>query len=208
MDNSQNKPDLRVRRTHKLLFDALLLLIKEKGFDSITVSEICDRAMVHRTTFYKHYEDKYHLLYEGSKAVMGDFLASIDFLGTPYHQFTAAGIAPPRVVSFFNHVAEQKEFYQTISQIPYVNIFQRVLRDYLTEHIHLLLSSGQIQDKKIGMPISLITHFIAGAMINTLTWWLEKGMSVPPEDMAKNVALLLGHGVYHVPGIRENGAES
>lgn len=95
-----------------------------------------------------------------------------------------------------------------MGQIPYVNTFQRILRDYLVEHFHLLLNSGMLQEEKMGMPFSLIAHFIAGAMINTLTWWLEKGMTVPPEVMAKNVALLLGHGVYHMPGINEISTES
>lgn len=54
--------DLRIRRTHKLLFDALTLLLSEKSFDNITITDICEKAMVHRTTFYKHFEDKYHLL--------------------------------------------------------------------------------------------------------------------------------------------------
>lgn len=54
--------DLRIRRTHKLLFDALTSLLTEKALDDIHVSDICDKAMVHRTIFYKHFEDKHHLL--------------------------------------------------------------------------------------------------------------------------------------------------
>src|SRR5690348_6972782 len=57
--------DLRVRRTYKFLWEALIALMSERDFESITVTDICERAMVHRTTFYKHYEDKYGLLYHG-----------------------------------------------------------------------------------------------------------------------------------------------
>ena len=60
--NSNRKEDLRVRRTYKLLSQALLSLLLEKSFEEIFVTDICERAMVHRTTFYKHFEDKYHLL--------------------------------------------------------------------------------------------------------------------------------------------------
>ncbi|MBD8839971.1 TetR/AcrR family transcriptional regulator [Paenibacillus sp. CFBP 13594] len=58
------KVDLRVTRTHKLLTMALLDLLCEKGqlFSNITINEICDKAMVHRTTFYKHFKDKFALL--------------------------------------------------------------------------------------------------------------------------------------------------
>ena len=57
--------DLRVRRTHKLLWEALMTELSERTIEESTVSDICERAMVHRTTFYKHYEDKYALLEQG-----------------------------------------------------------------------------------------------------------------------------------------------
>ncbi len=61
MKTSGDRADLRVRRTHKLLWEALMAELSERAFEEITVKEICERAMVHRTTFYKHYEDKYRV---------------------------------------------------------------------------------------------------------------------------------------------------
>lgn len=59
---THDHPDLRVRRTHTLLREALIDLIAEKGFDAVTVGEIAERAMVNRATFYRHYQDKYALV--------------------------------------------------------------------------------------------------------------------------------------------------
>ena len=53
--------DLRVLRTHTLLLRALSDLLQEKPFDEIRVKDLCQRAMVHRSTFYAHFEDKRHL---------------------------------------------------------------------------------------------------------------------------------------------------
>lgn len=53
------KTDLRIIKTRKALCDAFLVLLSEKRFEDITVGELCDRAMVRRATFYKHYADKY-----------------------------------------------------------------------------------------------------------------------------------------------------
>jgi AcrR family transcriptional regulator len=53
--------DLRVRRTRKLLMDAFTELVLTKGFQTLTVQQIADRAMVHRATFYDHFVDKYAL---------------------------------------------------------------------------------------------------------------------------------------------------
>src|ERR1700692_334937 len=54
--------DLRVRRTRKLLQQALIEVTVEKGFAALTVRDITRRAMVNRSTFYRHYLDKYDLL--------------------------------------------------------------------------------------------------------------------------------------------------
>ncbi len=59
---SRNSPDLRVRRTQKLLREALIALIEERDFEVITVREIAERAMVSRTAFYRAYQDKYDLV--------------------------------------------------------------------------------------------------------------------------------------------------
>ena len=53
--------DLRVIKT-KALSSSLLQLLEQQLFQTITVNQICDNALVHRTTFYKHFYDKYDLL--------------------------------------------------------------------------------------------------------------------------------------------------
>src|SRR5216110_1512601 len=55
-------PDRRVQRTRKLLQDALISLMIEKGYEATTVQDIIDRANVGRATFYAHFADKETLL--------------------------------------------------------------------------------------------------------------------------------------------------
>lgn len=57
-----NGEDPRVKRTRKLLLDALVELMAEKSFQSITVQDVAERATVNRATFYAHFEDKFALL--------------------------------------------------------------------------------------------------------------------------------------------------
>src|SRR5260221_4366501 len=68
-DMSKNSPstpeDRRIRRTKKLIWEALLTLLQEQTFASIQVKAICEQAMVHRATFYSHFADKYALLEYG-----------------------------------------------------------------------------------------------------------------------------------------------
>jgi AcrR family transcriptional regulator len=54
--------DPRIRRTRKLLQEALGKLMLQKSFDEISVQDITDLATVNRATFYDHYTDKFALL--------------------------------------------------------------------------------------------------------------------------------------------------
>lgn len=54
--------DLRKERTLKNLTEALVELLHEKTLEQISISELCDRAMIRRATFYRHFKDKTDLL--------------------------------------------------------------------------------------------------------------------------------------------------
>ena len=56
------KEDPRVTRTRDLILDAFTELLPEKGFQSLTVQNITERAKINRATFYAHFPDKYALL--------------------------------------------------------------------------------------------------------------------------------------------------
>src|SRR5215510_4033298 len=62
-DMPQDIPDRRVQKTRKLLQDALIELVAEKGYESVTIREILDTANVGRSTFYAHFQDKDQLLH-------------------------------------------------------------------------------------------------------------------------------------------------
>jgi AcrR family transcriptional regulator len=56
--------DPRIRRTRRMLFQALEQLLAEKSFEDISVQDIAERSTVNRATFYDHFDDKFSLLEE------------------------------------------------------------------------------------------------------------------------------------------------
>jgi AcrR family transcriptional regulator len=62
LKQEEKREDPRVTRTRQLLHQALLGLMMEKSFQTITIQDIADRATVNRVTFYAHFQDKYALL--------------------------------------------------------------------------------------------------------------------------------------------------
>ena len=58
----EEKLDPRVKRTRNLILRAFESLLAEKGFETISVQDVTDKAEINRATFYKHFVDKYALL--------------------------------------------------------------------------------------------------------------------------------------------------
>src|SRR5947208_16940538 len=127
MKTSFEQADLRVRRTHKLLWEALMAELSERAFEEITVKDICERAMVHRTTFYKHYEDKYALLEQGMRQMYNALLAEVSM---PPSAFSADD-PPPYFIHLFEHVAEHQQFYKLMLCGEGIGRFQTLVKDYV-----------------------------------------------------------------------------
>lgn len=58
----EEKLDPRVKRTRSLILRSFESLLAEKGFESISVQDVTDKAEINRATFYAHFPDKYALL--------------------------------------------------------------------------------------------------------------------------------------------------
>ena len=82
----QSKKDLRIIKTQKELFNSLERLLKSKAFEDIRVSDICNEALINRSTFYDHYEDKYELLVDfinsKKELIMEELKANTNLLNT------------------------------------------------------------------------------------------------------------------------------
>lgn len=69
----ENHVDLRIQKTHQLLHHAFTELMEEKGFEGFTVGELCEKAMIRRATFYKHFADKYEYFTFYMTEIFGSF---------------------------------------------------------------------------------------------------------------------------------------
>jgi AcrR family transcriptional regulator len=173
--------DLRIRRTHKLLWEALLALMAEQAFEVISVRDICDHAMVHRTTFYKHFEDKYDLLEWGMEQTHEILMAQLEQQGKR---------SSPAL--FFEYVAKQERFYRVMLCGKGVGSFQARLRTYFAETVAAEMQRLERTGQTLPVPQPVLAHFYAGAIVNTLTWWLSDGLRYPPEQMGTYLSHLLG----------------
>lgn len=181
--------DLRVRRTHKLLWEALVAELATRPFEEITVTNICERAMVHRTTFYKHYEDKYALLAKGMRQMYDTLVAEAEHL--PPSAFSIDR-PPPYFIRLFEHVAENQTFYRLMLTGEGVGRFQRLVKDYIAEVAQTRMSATMMTDSHHAFPLGMRVQYLAGGVLSLLVWWLEHDMPLTPHQMAQ--FLLSQHG--------------
>ena len=57
----EKKEDRRVTLTKRMLKDALIDLLREVDIYHVSIRELCQRADVNRTTFYKYYGSQFDL---------------------------------------------------------------------------------------------------------------------------------------------------
>ena len=185
---AKKKTDARVRRTRDALGDALVALMQEKPFDTITVQDVLDRAKVGRSTFYSHYSDKDDLLMSDAE----EFFESIAML------LSVGGDESDRVFpvrEFFSHIVEAKQFVDALVSSGKFNDNMELARGLFARGIERRLSElprgrGIPADER---PAIAFAH--AGALLSLLTWWIDRGMRQPPAQMDQLFHKMLWKGV-------------
>ena len=102
--------DLRKERTLKSLRQAMVELLHEKPFDNITVSEICDRAIVRRPTFYRHFQSKEDLLLYVVRMHRNDIQQ--DMIGEDLLDITVSDYALVMTRMFLRIASEHRQTFQ------------------------------------------------------------------------------------------------
>jgi AcrR family transcriptional regulator len=164
-----NPNDRRVLRTRRMLREALIELIIERGWDNLSVQDVCDRADVGRSTFYTHFGDMEELLLGGfddlrkmlraQKSSSGEKLGFVRGLIEHAHEHSQLFRA---IVGKRAGHAIEKRFRQTVISL---------VRDDLAEHGFA------------GRALEVTTYFVAGALVELLTWWVDARNSLAPAEL-------------------------
>jgi len=189
----KNKTDRRIQRTRQALRNALLELIKEKGYDSIHVEEITQRANLGRATFYLHYKDKEDLLVDVFSEMAKErsrTLSEIPFSAWMPDWVTTDPISennavpPPLIV--FRHVAENADIYRILLRSEKADRIVERIRKIITQSITEFMQTKVENDPipiLFTVPIDLLAAYYSAAILSFVDWWLEQELSYSPEEM-------------------------
>jgi AcrR family transcriptional regulator len=200
----QNNLDRRVQKTRKLLQDALIELVTEKGYEAVTIKEILDQANVGRSTFYAHFQDKDQLLHS--------ILDRLDELFEQHKKqvleatknfgkvdMTDLTLGPSPTLSLFQFVGQNHRFFKAMLGNRGYGIFAKPVYDYVFAHVHGLftqpihddvfahlhrsLKLPRLREKPSSLESEIAAHYFVSALMGILVWWVEKDMPCTVEEI-------------------------
>lgn len=173
------KVDLRIIKTKKNLYEALLILMKEKTLEEIKVSDICEKALLNRSTFYAHFEDKYTLLH----ALIHDLKENLlEELKKNTNISNSKEYYIELIKILLDHMEEKKEIYMPIMINNRNSIAMDMIYNTLNEDITKRLEQDQKLTEK-NIPVEFIAKFYLGAILNIGMEWLKSENDYKREEI-------------------------
>lgn len=193
------KPDRRVQRTRELLQKTLIELIKERGYESITIQEIVDRANIGRTAFYLHYANKDELFMSCHEAIIRQFHSG------PLYPLSREELLSPEVpagmIAAYQHLGEaQLLLYPIFQGREGLLILRNMLRDRRAQDIEANLRSAFDEADSL-IPFEVLANYLAGAHMALVQWWLEKRQPYTAEKLAQIIHRLQRAAILDALGL-------
>jgi AcrR family transcriptional regulator len=188
-DDAPARPDRRVNKTRKALKEALADLILERGYESVTVQHVIDRADVGRSTFYAHFIDKDDLL----MAIFAD----LQVPGPDTTKWMANDPAFGWTLDLFRHFGSGKRLFSAVSSSQSGALARRETQHWLEELARAELNRLRIVPKVDRMTLETVVSFLVGTFLGFMDWWMRpenEQLTAEQVDQAFRALVLPGVG--------------
>ncbi|HEX8600447.1 MAG TPA: TetR/AcrR family transcriptional regulator [Chloroflexia bacterium] len=185
--------DRRSRRTRRMLGEALVALMLEKRYDTITVQEIIDRANVGRSTFYAHFLDKEDLL----QIEVAQVVVNLD-------RHMEVDDSSNRIIpslALFRHFRESHALIQALVRGRAMETVLRTMQTHLSLHVEARLARLLPPGKASALSLPIVGQYVAGVLLTLFQWWLERGMPESSEQLDEYFLRLVRPGVREATGV-------
>lgn len=186
--------DRRITRSKLALKSALISMMEEKGFENVTVNDLCAKAGLNRGTFYNHFKTKEDLLWALEDEVMDDLVTfqeemrKVSLTSLSFYVISKKPL--PFLVSLFDYLRLQGDFLHAVLGPGGDIRFGPRLRDSICTN--LIQSILHERYRKSNDPlVQYYVSFFASAYLGVIMRWIETGMKESSEDMARIAMRLL-----------------
>lgn len=180
--------DLRIQKTYLSLKTAFASLMEEKRFEDVTINELCQRAMLRRTTFYKHFADKYEFFAFFIRELADSFRDQLP----PDVMDGGAGeyfLQMSQELVRFSHLHEK--MVQNIVRSSMFPLLLSILLEEITEDVTLVLRRACPALLDCPGKLKGMAAFYAGGILSTFLHCLQKDSPITEEiflDIAREYA--------------------
>ncbi|BDR53687.1 TetR family transcriptional regulator [Bombiscardovia nodaiensis] len=178
MVNTKNNQ--RFRDTEVRMEAAMLHLLKEREFSKISVSSICKRAEVNRSTFYAHFCDIPEMLSVMEDTLADELLARYASPKGPRNQM----FSRDSFIPFLQHIKEHQYFYRIILGTRKAFPLETGYEPLLNMVIRPLCERAGIESEDD--ILYYLTYFEAGFSV-ILKRWLDQGCKKSEEEFASTI---------------------
>lgn len=165
------KNNLRYKRSSKKIEEAFLELLKKFKYEEISISQICKKANINRSTFYCHYDDINDLII----TIEGDFAKGTAKIFNYGERQTNEDL-----VEMFNFIKENKYFYKAFLNIPYITFAEKKTKKECLDNLEQKFNI----DKAKKIELFYRANFFGAGIKEICRLWLERNCKEPPEQMA------------------------
>jgi AcrR family transcriptional regulator len=176
-----------------MLGDALTALMLEQRYDTITVQEIIDRANVGRSTFYAHFLDKEDLLQSQIAGMIAALAGHMDQ--------DAGGRRIVPSLELLRHVRERYDLCRALMRGGAMEPVLATMQTHLSAHIEARLARRLPPGPPPAVPLPLVAHHVAGALLALFQWWLARDMAESPEEIDAYFQQLVAPSVRASTGV-------
>jgi AcrR family transcriptional regulator len=180
LDNAE-KIDRRIRRTKKVMTEALIDILNHKNIETVTVSELAKKADITRTTFYQYYRDPLEMLEVLQNEIAEDLQKIVEK--------TEGGDARGFFLLLFAYFYEDKTRAEILAfsinnRTGYENIGYYIHNNYMLRWKDILINESLKQHE-------YYRYYIVFGCVFVLKSWVRDGMKETPEEMADIAVSLL-----------------
>lgn len=185
-----NKNDRRVRKTNRLLREALVKLLETKDIKEITVKELTEAADVNRSTFYFYYEDIYDMVKQMQNEIFDVFFETVIKSGSD-------------VKSVADYVGYAKRFFDfcKANELQCKFVLNNDINNELTERIKQAVRDNIPDSAKVyplTSPMHYLTTFAISGITGTVIEWISNGMQADAADMAQFISATYAFGAQKI----------
>lgn len=170
------KANLKVINTKRKLSRSLISLLTSKSITEIDVSELCEKAGINRTTFYKHYASLYHLLDE----LILQFFKKIETL---FLSLSSGENTTSKVVYLLKYLKQNREFVTIImNNNSFSSISERLIQ---LNFICNLINSNIQYRKNAYVSEDYYVDFIISGWIAAIRRWVNENCDLDVNTLAR-----------------------